>query len=90
MPHGGELRVPKDNINDAGAMDGWVRVDRSCNLFNAAHNDVFLSFTATDSRETSSTLTIETEVLSEGLEEHDIVGVLLEQFQGVAILFEVT
>ena len=89
VPHGGELRVAQDYIDDAGAVNGWVRVDRSGDLLDAAHHDVLLSLTSADSGETAGTLAVKTEVLGEGLEEHDVVGVLLEQLQGVAILFKI-
>ena len=89
VPHGGQLRVAQDDVDDAGAVDGRVRVDRSGDLLDAAHHNVFLSLASANSGETAGTLTVKTEVLGERLEQHDVVGVLLEQLQRVAILFKV-
>ena len=90
MPHSGELRVSEDDVDDAGTMNRRVGVDRSSNLLDAAHHDGFLLWASSDNRVASSTLTVKTEVLSEGLEEHHVVAVLREEFEREAILLEVT
>lgn len=90
MPHCGKLGVAKDDVDDAGTVNGWVGVDGSSNLLDAAHNDLLLGLTAADGRVATGTLTVETEVLGERLEEHDIVGMLSEQLQRVAVLLEIT
>ena len=89
MPHGGQLGVAEDDINDAGTVNRRVGVDGSGNLFDAAHHNVLLSLATANCREAAGTLTVKTEILGERLEEHDVVGVLLEQLQGVAVLLEV-
>ena len=90
MPHRGELRVSKDDVDDARTMNRRVRVDRSCNLLDAAHHDGFLLRASADHRVAASTLTVEAEVLGKGLEKHYVVSVLREELKGEAILFEVT
>ena len=90
MPHRGELGVSEDDVDDAGTMNRRVGVDRSSDLLDAAHDDGFLLWASSDNRVASSTLTVETEVLSEGLEEHHVVAVLREEFEREAILLEVT
>ena len=90
MPHSSELRVSEDDVDDAGTMNRRVRVDRSSDLLDAAHHDGFLLLATTDYRVATSTLTVEAEVLGEGLEEHNVVGVLREELEREAILFEVT
>lgn len=89
VPHAGELGVTKDDVDNAGTVNGRVRVDGPGNLLDTAHDNFFLSFAATDGGVASSSLTIEAEVLCERLKEHDVVSVLLEQFEGVAIFLEV-
>jgi len=89
VPHGGELGVTEDDIDNAGTVNGRVRVDGPGNLLDTAHDNFLLSFTATDGGVTSSTLTVEAKVLGERLEEHNVVSVLLEQLEGEAILLEV-
>lgn len=89
VPHGGQLGVTKDDINDTSAVNGRVGVDGSSNLLNAAHCNVLLSLATANCREAASALTVKTKILGERLEEHDVVGVLLEELQGVAILLEV-
>ena len=90
MPHSGELRVSEDDVDDAGTMDRRVGVDRSSDLLDAAHYDGFLLWASSDHRVAASALTVEAEVLSEGLEEHHVVGVLREELEREAILLEVT
>ena len=90
MPHRGELWVSEDNVDDAGTMNRRVGVDRSSDLLDAAHHDGFLLWASSDHRVAASTLTVEAEVLGEGLEEHHVVGVLREELEREAIFFEVT
>ena len=90
MPHSGELGVSEDDVDDAGAMNRRVGVDRPSDLLDAAHYDVFLLWASSDNGVASGTLTVKTEVLSEGLEEHHVVTVLGEEFEREAILLEVT
>ena len=90
MPHRGELWVSEDNVDDAGTMNRRVGVDRSSDLLDAAHHDGFLLWASSDHRVAASTLAIEAEVLSEGLEEHNVVGVLREELKREAILLKVT
>ena len=90
MPHGGELSVTEDGVDDTSAMNGRVGVDGPGNLLDAAHHDVLLGSAVGDNREGTGTLAVKAEVLSEGLEKHDVVGVLLEELEGVAVFLEVT
>ena len=90
MPHGGQFFVSKDDIDNAGTMNGRVGVDWSGNLLYAGKNDVLLRLATSNNGNATSALTIETKVLGERLEEHDVIGMLLEELKRVAILFEVT
>ena len=90
MPHGGELLITENGIDDTGTVDRRVGIDRARDLLDAAHDNILLSLALSDNREATSTLTIKTEVLGERLEEHDIVGVLLEEFEGIAVTLEIT
>jgi len=89
VPHGCQLGVAEDDVDDTSTVNGRVGVDGSGNLLDAAHGNVLLSLTSTNRGEAASALTVKTKVLGERLEEHDVVGVLLEQLQGVAVLLEV-
>jgi len=90
VPHGGQLFVSKDNINDTSTVDGRVGVDWSGNLLYAGKNDILLRLASGNNGDATSTLTIETKVLGERLEEHDVVGMLLEKLERVAIFLEIT
>jgi hypothetical protein len=83
MPHGGQLWISKDDVDDASSMDWWVGVDWSGDLLDSAHHNVFLLLVAAGNGIASSTLSIETKVLGKGLEEHDVVGVLGEELERV-------
>ena len=90
VPHGCELWVTQNDVDDSSAVDGWVGVNWSGDLLDAGHDNLLLSFASTDDGESSSSLTIKTEVLCERLEKDDVVGVLLEEAERVGITFEVT
>ena len=90
MPHGGQLRVAQDDVDDSSSVNGRVGVDWSGNLLDAGHDNCFLFFASADNGEGSNSLTVETEVLSERLEEDEVVGVLLEEAERVSVLLEVT
>ena len=90
VPHAGQLGVAEDRIDDASTVDGWVRVDGTSNLLDAAHHDVLLSGAARHDGVAAGALSVQTEVLSEGLEEHDVVGVLLEELERVGISLKIS
>jgi hypothetical protein len=90
VPHLGELFISKDDVDDSSSMDRRVRVDGSGDLLNARVNDVAFSNRRGNNGEKSSTFTVDTEVLGERLEKHDVVSVLLEKSEGVSILLEIT
>jgi len=90
VPHGGKLIVTKDDVDNTGTVDGRVGVDGSGNLLNAGLHEVGLLFATSNNGEAASALTVDTEVLSERLEEHNIVSVLGEETERVGVLLEVT
>ena len=90
VPHGGEIFVAENDVDDTGTVDGWVRIDRSGDLLYARQNNIFLFGTTSDNGDAASTLTVETEVLGERLEEHDVVSVLLEKLERVAISLKIS
>ena len=90
VPHLGESFVTEDSVDNASTVERRVGVDRASELLDAAHHNVLLFGAAADEGEAAGTLTVEAEVLREGLEEHDVFGVLLEHADGVAILEEIT
>lgn len=71
-------------------MDRRVGVKSTGKSLQAGHDDFLLSRISCDQGNAASTLTIDTEVLCERLEKHDVVGVLSKESQRVGILFEVT
>ena len=48
MPHGCELCVSENDVDNMGAVDGRVGVDWSSNLLNSAHDNILLSLAAAD------------------------------------------
>ena len=76
MPHRGELGVSEDDIHNASTMNRRVRVDRSSDLLDTAHHNFLLLLASGNHGVAASTLTVQAEVLGEGLEEHHVVGVL--------------
>lgn len=90
VPHLSERLVAEDGVDNASTVEWRVRVDRASELLDAAHHDVLLLGAAADEGEAAGTLTVKAEVLREGLEEHDVVSVLLEHADRVAILEEIT
>ena len=90
MPHLGEFLVSENDVDKASSVNGWVGVDGSCDLLDTTHDDVLFGLVASDDGEHASSFTVDTEVLGEGLEEHDVVSVLSEESEGVGVLVEVT
>jgi len=68
MPHALESLVSQDNIDDASAVNGWIRVDWTSDLFDTRLSDLGFLLAAADHREASCALTVQTEVLGKRLE----------------------
>lgn len=90
VPHGFELRVSEDDVDNSSSVNRGVRVDGSSDLLDARVDDVLLGSVSSDDREETGSLSVDTEVLGERLEEHNVVSVLLEESEGVGISLEVT
>jgi len=90
LPHGGELFVSEDDVDNSSSVNWGVGVDGSSDLLDARVDGVTLGLRSSDDGEGSGSLSVDTEVLGERLEEHDVVSVLLEESEGVGISLEVT
>lgn len=90
VPHLLELGVSEDDIDNSSSMNWGVGVDRSGDLLNAGVDDVSLGSGSSDDGEETGSLSVDTEVLGEGLEEHNVISVLLEKSERVGISLEVT
>jgi hypothetical protein len=90
MPAGSQVFVSENHIDDSGTVDWWVGVHWSGELLQSSvHNVGFVSVGANEMDVTSS-LTVETEVLGEGLEKAKSIGVVGEVSDRVSILVEVS
>lgn len=90
VPHRGKLLITEDNINDTGTVNGRVGVEGTGECLNTGHNDLLFGWVSSDKGNAAGTFTVDTEVLGEGLEQHNVVGVFGEESKGVGILLEVT
>jgi hypothetical protein len=90
VPHFLELGVSENDVDNSSSMNWGVGVDGSGDLLNAGVDDVSLSSGSSDDGEETGSLSVDTEVLGEGLEEHNVISVFLEQSERVSISLEVT
>ena len=90
MPHLGKIFITEDNIDNTGTVNRRVRVEGTGKGLDTGHNNILLFRVSSHEGDATSTFTVDTEVLGEGLEQHDVVGVLGEESQGVSVLLEVT
>ena len=71
-------------------MNRWVWVQSASENFDARHHNFLLSWVGCYYTHATSTLTIETEVLSERLEKHNVVKILSEKSKTVCITLKIT
>ena len=90
MPHLGEFFVSEDDVDNAGTVNWWVGVESSGEGLDLGHSDFLLSWAVGDQTHATGTFSVYAEVLCEGLEQHDVVGVLGEKSETVGILLEIT
>lgn len=86
MPVGGQVFVTQNYIDDSSTVNWWVRVHGSRNLLDSRGEDLGFAWAVSDEGDASCSLTVKTEVLGEGLEEHQVVDVGGEKSQGVGVL----
>ena len=89
VPHLCKPFIAEDDVDKTCTVDGWVRVDWPGNLLDTRHDGSLLFLVSSNDGEDSSSFTVETEILSKGLEEHDVVGMFSEESECVGILVEV-
>jgi len=90
MPAGSQVFVSENHIDDSSTVDWWVGVHWSGELLQSSvHIDGFLGIGSKDVDVTSS-LTVETEVLGEGLEKAESIGVVGKVSDRVSILVKVS
>jgi len=48
VPHGGQLGITEDDVDDTSTVEGRVRVDWAGDLLDARVDDLFLSWRTSD------------------------------------------
>lgn len=75
MPASSKFWVTQDNINNPGSVNWWIGVHWSGDSFNSRCDLYLLCLITADDRDATNSLTIESEVLGEGLRENNSIGV---------------
>jgi hypothetical protein len=88
VPHLRQVWIAEDDVNNSGSLNWRVGVDWSCDLLDARHDNILLSLVTTDDTEATSSLTVETEVLGERLEEHNVVSMFSEESECKRVCFK--
>lgn len=90
MPACSESVITQDDVDNSGSMNGRVRVHGSSNLLHSRLNLAGFSWVCGKERDTTGSLTIKAEILGEGLEEADSLGLLGEESKRISIGLEIT
>ena len=90
MPAGSQVFISENHIDDSGTVDWWVGVHWSSELLQSCvHVASFIGIGADDMDVTSS-LTVETEVLGEGLEKAKSIGVVSKVSDRISVLVKIS
>ena len=90
VPHLRELLVAEDDVDDSSTVDGRVRVHGSGNLLDSRVDLERLGGVASNEVHAAGSLTVETEVLGEGLEKAKSIGVVGKVSDRESILVKVS
>ena len=89
FPKSGQFFVAEDGIDDSGTVNRRIGVLWEAGLLESGLNDISFGSTATNQLKRTGSFAIETEVLGEGLGEHDSQVFLSEEFERISILIDV-
>ena len=90
MPASSQVFIAENHVDNSGTVDWRIGVHWSGELLQSCVHDVsFLSIGANEMDVTSS-FTVKTEVLGEGLEKAKSIGVVSEMSDGISVLVKVS
>jgi hypothetical protein len=90
IPLSGQLGIGEGNFDDSGTIDGRIRIHRSNNNQQLAQHSLSLLGGGGDHVKSSDTLSVETEVLGEGLGGHNGNTILDKVAQRESVLFGIS
>ena len=90
MPAGSQVFISENHVNDSGTVDWWVGVHWSGELLQSCVDVAGFFSVGADDVDVTSSLTVETEVLSERLEKAKSIGVVCEVSDRISVLVKIS